>query len=69
MFKECLRHDIMPFILDDKRRNSYLAGVRGWDIDQVLLLEICTEVQTHLQKYIELEGLVEARSHNVRCTF
>ena len=69
VFKECLRHDVMPFILDDKRRNSYLAGVRGWDIDQVLLLEICTEVQTRLQKYIELEGLVEARSHNIRCTF
>ena len=27
MFKECLRHDVMPFIIDDKRRSRYLRGI------------------------------------------
>ena len=34
MFKECLRHDIMPFILDDKRRSRYLQGIREWFVDR-----------------------------------
>ena len=30
MFKECLRHDVMPFIIDDKRRSRYLRGIKEW---------------------------------------
>lgn len=29
MFKECLRHDVMPFIIDDKRRGRYLEGSKS----------------------------------------
>lgn len=29
MFKECLRHDVMPFIIDDKRRGRYLEGLKS----------------------------------------
>lgn len=28
LFKECLRHNIMPFIIDDKRRSRYLRGLK-----------------------------------------
>ena len=28
MFKECLRLNVMPFIIDDKRRTDYLEGIR-----------------------------------------
>ena len=30
MFKECLRHGTMPFIIDDKRRSRYLRGIKEW---------------------------------------
>lgn len=33
LFKECLRHDIMPFIIDDKRRSRYLRGIKEWHED------------------------------------
>ena len=29
MFKECLRHGTMPFIIDDKRRSRYLRASRN----------------------------------------
>ena len=31
--EECLRHGVMPFILDDKHRSQYLAGIKDWPID------------------------------------
>lgn len=37
MFKECLRHGVTPFILDDKRRSAYLEGLRLWDLDRSVL--------------------------------
>jgi len=37
MFKECLRHEITPFILDDKRRTEYLKGIREWDMKRRLV--------------------------------
>lgn len=46
MFKECLRHSVMPFILDDKRRGRYLEGIRQWPQDRTCLLEVVQEAQT-----------------------
>lgn len=37
MFKECLRHEITPFILDDKRRTGYLKGIREWEENDTAL--------------------------------
>ena len=45
LFKECLRHDVMPFIIDDKRRGRYLEGMREWDESRDTLLEVVLEAQ------------------------
>ena len=37
MFKECLRHEITPFILDDKRQTEYLKCIREWDMDRTTI--------------------------------
>lgn len=59
MFKECLRHEIMPFILDDKRRTEYLKGIREWDMDKSTLFTPCLEAQTRFQAQIDLQKLQE----------
>ena len=59
MFKECLRHDVMPFILDDKRRTGYLDGIRCWDDDQKILCEVCKGAQAHFSAQMELQKLFE----------
>ena len=63
MFKECLRHDVMPFIIDDKRRNRYLEGLREWDDDPGILTEVVMEAQSRFDAQIQLQNLSEHR-HN-----
>lgn len=63
LFKECLRHDVMPFIIDDKRRNRYLEGLRAWDDDPGILTEVVMEAQSRFDAQIQLQNLSEHR-HN-----
>ena len=59
MFKECLRHEITPFILDDKRRTEYLKGIREWDMDKSTLFTPCLEAQARFHAQIDLQKLQE----------
>ena len=61
MFKECLRHEVMPFILDDKRRGRYLEGIREWDDDPGILSEVVMEAQSRFDAQIQLQNLAEHR--------
>ena len=61
MFKECLRHEVMPFILDDKRRGRYLEGIREWDDDPGILSEVVMEAQSRFDTQIQLQLLAEHR--------
>ena len=61
MFKECLRHEVMPFILDDKRRSRYLEGIREWDDDPGILSEVVMEAQSRFDAQIQLQMLAEHR--------
>ena len=62
MFKECLRHDVMPFILDDKRRAGYMTGVQCWKTNQEILRAVCNEAQARFQALVELKKLFEAQN-------
>ena len=62
MFKECLRHNITPFILDDKRRALYLDGIREWDNDSSILSDVVMDCQLRFESQIELQKL---REHSV----
>ena len=67
LFKECLRHDVMPFIIDDKRRSRYLEGLRKWDDDPGILTEVVMEAQSRFDAQIQLQNLSEHR-HNFLST-
>lgn len=45
MFKECLKHDIIPFIVMDRDKNFYLRGLREYDNDKAYLLDTCLHEQ------------------------
>ena len=51
MFKECLRHDIMPFIIDDKRRSRYLRGIKEWHEDRYELVDVVMEAQDRFEAH------------------
>lgn len=58
MLKECLRHDVMPFILDDKRRSRYLKGIREWGHNTDELIDVVLEAQNRFEGYLELQRLM-----------
>ena len=57
MFKECLRHGTMPFIIDDKRRSRYLRGIKEWHDDQFEMIDVVMEAQDRFEAQIELQRL------------
>lgn len=58
MFKECLRHDVIPFILDDKKRAAYLEGLREWDKDPGILADVVIDAQERFNRQVELQKLM-----------
>ena len=61
MFKECLRHGVMPFILDDKHRSQYLAGIKDWPTDKSTFIELVYAAQSRFEAQVELQKLGEYR--------
>lgn len=59
MFKECLRHEVMPFILDDKRRKRYLQGIRDWEKSHYTLTKVVREAQDMFEAQVDLQKLME----------
>lgn len=45
MFKECLKNDIIPFIILDQDKAYYLRGLREYDNNQTYLIDTCLHSQ------------------------
>ncbi|EHJ7843777.1 MAG: Fic family protein [[Clostridium] innocuum] len=45
MFKECLRNDILPFVVLDQDKTCYLRGLREYDRQPNYLIETCLHEQ------------------------
>jgi len=69
MLKECLRHEVTPFVIDDKRRTGYLDGHRQWDEDRSILMDVCMEAQMRFEAQIALPGLLECQSQHMRAYY
>ena len=63
MFKECLRHNVMPFILDDKHRRQYLAGIQEWQSNRMTLMQVVASAQDRFEAQVELQKLDENRPY------
>lgn len=57
MVKECLRHGIDPFIIDDKRRTRYFQGIKDWSNGRDKFLDVVMEAQKRFKAQIELQHL------------
>lgn len=61
MLKECLRHDIVPFIIDDKHRGEYNLGITQWDMNSEILRSASQRAQNRFQAQLELCKLMQYR--------
>ena len=52
--KECLRHQITPFIVDDKRRGDYNKGIEMWFSNPSTLRNVCQKAQERFNRQLEL---------------
>jgi Fic family protein len=59
MMKECLRHGIDPFVIDDKHRGSYNRGIAAWTKDADILCSVVKAAQERLQGHMEVCKLME----------
>ena len=57
-FKECLRNNIVPFIIEDSKKMFYYRGLREWNNERGFLIETCLDGQDTykaLLKYFEIK--------------
>ena len=52
MFKECLRHDILPFIVGDEHKTLYYIGLQEYGADKGPLHDTCKSAQDEYKKMI-----------------
>lgn len=53
MFKECLRHDIIPFIIDEEHKLFYYRGFKEYENEKGFLLGTCLSAQDDFKKLLE----------------
>ena len=59
MVKECLRHNVEPFIIDDKHRGEYNRGISQWATNPALLTEVAEQAQDRFRNFKETLDLME----------
>ena len=45
LFRECLRHNIVPFIIDERHKQFYYRGLREFATTRGYLLDTCLSAQ------------------------
>ena len=53
MFKECLKHNIVPFIIDENLKLFYYKGLKEWNNEQGYLVDTCLTAQDKFKKYLD----------------
>lgn len=53
MFKECLKNNIVPFIIDDNMKLFYYRGLSEWNSEKGYLRDTCLAAQDRFKKYLD----------------
>ena len=53
MFKECLKYNIVPFIIEDKLKLFYYRGLKEWNKEKGFLTDTCLTAQDRYKKYLD----------------
>ncbi len=53
LFKECLKNNIVPFIIDDELKLFYYRGLKEWKQEQGYLIDTCLTAQDKFKKYLD----------------
>lgn len=53
LFKECLKYNIVPFIIDDDLKLFYYRGLKEWSNEKGFLIDTCLTAQDRFKKYLD----------------
>lgn len=53
LFKECLKYNIVPFIIDDHLKMFYYRGLKEWDYEKGCLIDTCLSAQDKYKAYLD----------------
>ena len=53
MFKECLKYNIVPFIIEDNLKIFYYRGLKEWDNEKDYLTDTCLTAQDKYKAYLD----------------
>lgn len=56
-FKECLRHGIVPFTIDESIKMFYYRGLKEWKNDRGYLIGTCETGQDKYKKLLDIYGV------------
>ena len=53
MFKECLKYNIVPFIIDESLKMYYYRGLMEWNKERGYLRDTCLTAQNQYKRYLD----------------
>ena len=53
LFKECLKYNIVPFIIEDNLKLFYYRGLKEWDREKGFLMDTCLTAQDRFKAYLD----------------
>ncbi len=53
LFKECLKYNIVPFIIEDNLKLFYYRGLKEWDNEKGYLMDTCLTAQDRFKAYMD----------------
>jgi len=53
-FKECLKHSIVPFIIEDGKKGYYYRGLSNWNSEKGYLIDTCLDGQDTVNALLQL---------------
>ena len=58
MFKECLKNNIVPFIVDDNLKMFYYRGLKEWNNEKGYIIDTCLTAQDKYKAYLDYFRIV-----------
>ena len=56
-FKECLKNNIVPFIILDSKKMFYYRGLKNWNNERGWLIDTCLDGQDTVKTYLDYFGI------------
>lgn len=60
MFKECLKNNIVPFIITDELKMFYYRGIKEWKNEKGYLRDTCLAAQDYMKERLGKLGILSA---------